>query len=363
MPVFSGPDAIERAYQQLGASGQANDHHWIKFFETFALSADADKGPRRSLPERKMLRDAYHRRGSFGLPAGLNENVRCLLDRDGALHSVRELRASKFLEDDYPALAAALTQKGADIAFADVVEGSRSFLVALQLRRLSELCGVPRIHLGPSCPAPRWFRSVHETHVLSLFQQEDFAVAVRELAWSHHRQVPSFRTLQTGDLKRRLAAIRNVQFVSNINRVYSVAGTQASVPAEVALSRDGIAVLPARNMVELEHLLGYAFAEILGANRLADARTLAVSILPLIRCRTRGEMLAYLRRQGVIPPDWSDFETNVVEAEEGKEEAGDPTEEIVREIIGSLDSSRFSGSSPGLPTFRVSSNRSARGRD
>jgi hypothetical protein len=46
--------------------------------------------------------------------------------------------------------------------------------------------------------------------------------------------------------------------------------------------------------------LAFALAEVLGATRLADARALAVSIFPLLRCRTRGEMLGY---SGVR--DWS----------------------------------------------------------
>jgi len=136
---------------------------------------------------------------------------------------------------------------------------------------------------------------------------------------------------------RRLGGIGQLQFVSTISRVYSVAGIQARVLAEAAATDEVIALLPARNMVELEQMLAYALAELLGATRLADARALAVSIFPLLRCRTRGEMLAYLTRQGAVPPEWSDIEASFAEAD-ADEEVEAATEEIVREIVGTLRS-------------------------
>lgn len=343
LPVFDGPDVIKRAYEQLGASPYPHDYHWIKFFEHFTQSVDADKGALRSPAERKMLREAYQRRASLGMPADLNDTVRCLLSRNGSLHSLQEMRASKFVEDDYPQLSVALIEQGADIAFADIVDGNRPFFAALRLRRLSDLCGVPRMELGTPCAAPGWFRPAHRTDILSLFQQGDFAVALRELAWTHHRQAPDFQAPRGGDLRRRLAAIGQLQFVSKISRMYRVAEIRTWVPAEAAVNDDGIALLPPRNMVELEQVLAYALAELLGATRLVDIRALAVSILPLLRCRTRGEMLAYLKRQGVIPREWSDIDPNFAETEAEEDDVDDRAEEIVREIIGTLGSNPPSG--------------------
>ena len=57
--------------------------------------------------------------------------------------------------------------------------------------------------------------------------------------------------------------------------------------------------------------------------------------LPAVRYRTRGEKLAYLTRQGVIPPEWSDIAPDFAEAE-AEEEPGDPAEDIVREIVGTF---------------------------
>ena len=53
-------------------------------FESFAQPEDTMEGQSAPAAERKMLRDAYQRRGHLGLPAGLDETARCLLSRDEA---------------------------------------------------------------------------------------------------------------------------------------------------------------------------------------------------------------------------------------------------------------------------------------
>ncbi len=78
-------------------------------------------------------------------------------------------------------------------------------------------------------------------------------------------------------------------------------------------------------------MLAYALAELLGATRLLDARMLAVSILPLLRCRTRGEMLSYLIRQGAIPREWSGLESNIDWHNE--DDASEAAEEVFLEIV------------------------------
>lgn len=337
LPVFHGPEIITRAYIELGAAPHPHDYHWVKFFRSFAHPNYTAITSPVSAEKRRSLREAYQRRGNLGLPAGLDETSRCLLSRGGTLHSIQDLRAGKFLEDDYPQLAAALITQGSNIAFADFIEGSRSFFVTLRLSRLSEVCGLPRIEIGPERSPPSWFRLSHKDNIVSLLQLRDFAIALRELAWTHQRQSQGFRAPRAADLRERLECIDRLHFVQNIDRVYSFSGTTACVPAEAAVSEDGIALLPARNMIELEQMLAYALAELLGATRIADARTLAVSILPLLRCRTRGEMLSYLTRQGAVPPEWSSLKPETVEVE-AEEEENDAEEKILREFVDTLKS-------------------------
>ena len=334
-PIFHGPEAITRAYEDFGASPSPRDHHWIKFFQSFAKPADT-RGKVRTAAERKLLRDAYQRRAQLGLPDGLAETTPCLLSRDGTLHPLQELRSAVFLEDDYPQLATALAEIGGKIAFADIVEGSRPFFLGLKLGRLTDACGTPRIETGSPCAPPNWFRPSHHADFLSLLQNQDFAIALREMAWSRQRQVPDFRAPRTADLRRRLAEITQFLFVSKIGRVYRIGEVRPWVAAEAATTGDAIALLPARNMVELEQMLAFALAELAGAARLADARALAVAILPLLRCRTRGEMLAYLIRQGSVPPEWSGIEPEFPESEP-EDEPATRAEAIVRELIGGLN--------------------------
>lgn len=334
VPVYRGPDAIERAYEELGANGQPRDRHWVQFFRWFADRPSA-VGEARPVLERKMLREAYQRRGALGLPDGLPDSVRCLLARDGTLHTIQELRSGLFLEDDYPPLGSALSAVTAKISFAEILEGSRAFFLTLGLVRLSEACGAPRIEAGPPCAPPSWHRPHHSDDLLDLLHRADFAVALRELAWSQHRQGAKFRVAKLADLSARLSRIRAITFVSRVARVYRVASTQAAVAAEAAAGDDAIAVVPARNMFELEQMLAHALAEIAGATRVNDARALSVAILPLLRCRTKAEMRAYLTRQGVNPPEWSNVPLDL-DGADPQDETEARTEEIVRELVGGL---------------------------
>jgi uncharacterized protein DUF3883 len=339
LPIFNGPESIARAYLELGASSYPGDHHWVRFFQFFATRDDSCV---RSRAERRMLQDAYKRCGQAGLPTGLDDGAKCLLARDGSLHSLHELRAGSFVEDDYPQLAIALTERGSPLAFADIFEGSRSFFLTLQLSLLTDVCGIGHIETGTTRGAPGWFRPAHLTNILSIIQQEDFAIAVQALAWAHQRKVSGFHAPSSTDLKKRFSGIHRLQFVSSVARVYHVAGIRASVPAEAASSGDTISLLPARNMVELEQMLAFSLAELIGATRLADIRALTLSILPLLRCRTRGEMFSYLARQGSIPPEWSGMEPSFPDVEP-EPEIDDPAEDILRQIVTTLNTGPSSG--------------------
>ncbi len=176
-PIFQGADAIYRAYAELGASAHPREYHWVRFFLFFGKSRKIQ-----SVAERNILHDAYRRRGDLGLPIDLDKTAICLLARNGELYSLQDLREERFLEDDYPQLAATITQTDSNIAFADILEGNRVFFAALGLRRLSEACGVPRNEIGPARSPPGWFRQAHLNGIVSLFQSEDFAIALRELA-------------------------------------------------------------------------------------------------------------------------------------------------------------------------------------
>jgi hypothetical protein len=73
------------------------------------------------------------------------------------------------------------------------------------------------------------------------------------------------------------------------------------------------------------------------------ARALSLSILPLLRCRTREEMLVYLARQGSIPPEWASLDQTFSESE--AEPESDSTEDVIREIVSTLNINPFASDS------------------
>jgi len=250
---------------------------------------------------------------------------------------MRELRGGAFLENDYPELADALATAGAKVAFADMEETSRAFFARLSLGRLSAACGVPTITTGAECPPPNRFRAQHEAEILTLLKRPDFAVALHRLGWALRSQATSFRPVRLNALKRRLGFIQRIAFVSEIERIYIVAGTSAPVSAEATVCDNRIALLPARNRLEHNQRLARALAEVVGAMRLPDARPLALSILPLLWCQSNADMLAYLRRQGIQPPHWSEFDDNAADGDEEGDEFDARTESALRQVMRSLN--------------------------
>jgi hypothetical protein len=192
VPVFDGPETIQRAYEDLGAGSHPDDNHWRSLFDWFGQKTDTQVVSR---SEQTALKAAYQRRGSRGLPDGLPEETRCLLSRDGTLHSLRELHGSTFVEDDYPQLAKALTEKRSKIAFADIVEGSRTFFIALGLGKLTDICAAARDESSPECGPPVWFRPNLKQGTLALLQRSDFASALHELAGLMSAVVTAFTLL------------------------------------------------------------------------------------------------------------------------------------------------------------------------
>lgn len=334
-PHYRGPAPVVEAFEALGAATQPRDRHWIELFSWCHERRKPDEVV--TVLERKMLREAYRLRGIMGLPAGLGDTIRCLLARDGRLYSLQDLRAGWLVEDDYPALAMALQDAGAKIAFADLVEQSRSFFHNLGLGRLSVSCGLPRLSAGPEGAAPSWYRArPHGMALLSLVHREDFQVAIYELAWAHQRQSPGFKALSSRELKRRLAAIDRLVFVTGVTRVYKVGGKSAAVAAEAGVFEDRIALTPARTKFEYDQMLAYALAELAGAAKIVDARPLAVAILPLLMGQTSADMFAYLTRQGIKPAAWVEVD-DLVEPEPPQDAPESQTAaDIVRGLVATL---------------------------
>jgi hypothetical protein len=340
VPVFRGTPAVGHAYLQLGASPHPTERHWETLFLYFSKRPLNEE---KILPhaERRALREAYQRRGHRGLPEKLADTTRCLLSRDGTLHSLAELNARTFVQDDYPELGSVLEIKRVNLAFADWIDSTADFFAALRIARLTELCQAARISVGAACSAPHWFREVHESKVLGLIKRPDFAAALRALALASQRRDGKFQPVRTRELEARLTRIERVSFASAILRTYSLANVEASIRAEGAISENRIVLLPTKSWPEFQQILAYILAELVGASHVLDLRNVAVLIFPLLQSRSTRDMAAYLRRQGISEPTWSREGEDTSSFQDDATESDDTVAElIVRGIVTSLNSAQ-----------------------
>lgn len=336
LPILVGTSALTEAYRALGAATAPRNHHWIAMFERFDRIARSDRLGRLSPQDALLLRDAYRRRAGQGsLPEGLPTATRSLLALDNTLHSLDDVRAGRFLQNDHPRLANALADAGAGLAFADTAENSRAFFHGIGLRRLTEVCGVPITRFGRPCAPPPWFRRSHERDLLALLHSDAFATALTELAHAHRGNSAGFRPARRSTVRQHLRAVERVRFVADIGLTYRVARRTATVPSEAALLDGEVALVPPRNLLAFEHVVAATLAEVAGASRLADVRALSASIGTLLRCRTRDDMDAFLLRQGIeasvrLGPDLD------LDVPEDPEDADPSASAIIRNLVAGL---------------------------
>ena len=306
------------------------------------------------------MREAYQQRGYAGLPPELPDTIRCLLGRDYNLCSRRDLREGRLVDDDFPALSAALADAHANIGFADASEGSRGFFQALGLKRLTSIASAPRLSVGTESKPPAWFQSRHAELILNLIGREDFCRAVDLLAYAHQRESEGFRAISRSELSRRLSAIQRIAFVTGVDRIYTLGGETVTVTTEAGALGDHIALRPMRTKFEFEQSLTYALAELVGAVKVTDARRLSVAILPLLICETSADMLAYLERQGLRPNDWVEVDAPAIEPPADVEMPSSPQREALRKMVDNMFAkARAGGSQDSLGAGRSPENISS----
>ncbi len=330
-PHLRAPTRIVDSFEVLGAATAPLDHHWIKLFQ---WAADQVAGTTiAGIEVRQILREAYHRRGYLGLPEALPDDTHCLLGQDGRLFSRADIRSGDFVEDDFPALAAALAQAGAATGFAAITEESRHFFGALSLRRLTSISGAPNLAVGPESKPPPWFKVGHSDRILALLGREDFRTAVDLLVYDYRREHGSLRVLRRSEVTNRLASIERVLFVTGIDRQYSVGDKIVLITTEAAAVDGDIALRPTRTKFEFEQNLTYALAELLGATQMTDARRLSVALLPLLMCEFGADMYAYLERQGLQPPAWVETAIYSAEPDADDEFTASPQQAVIQSLL------------------------------
>ncbi|MGO8661552.1 DUF3883 domain-containing protein [Rhizobium ruizarguesonis] len=358
LPVVRYQGLLEKAYGDLGASRSPNENHWTAFFRWF--DEKAETGSSFTTGELKNLRQAYARRAGTGLPEDVDDDGRCLLSRAKALYSPRDVRDQTLLEDDYPELAKAIAASESDLAFADLSDDGGQFFAAIGLKRLSEVCGIPHVSMGAPAQHPNWYTAAFERELLGLVHLPDFAIAIQALGWALERQGMGFRSHKLPEIARALRKIEKIVFVSEIFKSFDFNGVKISVRTAGGLGEDRIGVYPGRSQFEHHLSIAPVLAELVGAVRLVDNRMLAVSILPLLSCRTTEDVHGYLRSQG-IQVRWSEPELELTEQVSSPPasavEASETASKIINDLVGALhaslespDNSASRTGSPSTPT-------------
>lgn len=338
-----GPDALCGAFAALGAHTQPTSAHWIRLVEWFGEQYKSGAAVRAA--DRAALLSMYRLRAERGLPEGTPEKAACLLDDQGAVFSISDLRTGSYVENDYPELAAALRKAHADVGFAVVGEQTALFFTALGLQRLSEMASGRDIRTGPERPAPTWLRGELESREVARLQQPSFISALSAIGVSFQRRNGGPTLLAQYELRSRMAAIRRISFVESIVQACRLSSTTVDVPLEIAVIDGGFSVVPVRSRPEFDQLLARAIAELLGARAIADIRTLQTLVLPLLQCSRDRDIIAYLRRQGI---EWqhSTAEDDVPEVE--SRDANDHeievlTQDVLRQLADDLSAGQTNG--------------------
>jgi hypothetical protein len=334
LPVVRDRPPLERAYADLGAARYANDGHWVSFFEWFDQRGDDDP-PLRAV-ELKALKRAYWLRGTQGFPSDLGDDANCLLTRDRKLLSLNDVLKGRLIEDDYPDLASAISAAGIDVSFADTGDDAGAFFDAVQIKRLSEICGIPRVTASEVAEPPSWFSEAFQLDLFDILHLADFDVAVTQLSRNLARGGVGLE--QPNRFGARLQSISGLAFYSKIVKAYRVGTAFVAVDSGWAVGESFIAVHPGKTLFETNLAIASAIAELAGAVRLADNRLLSMSILPLLSCKGRRDIHIFLESQGIVV-EWAREAQDEVEDASAVAHRDEAASERAAEIISQLVSS------------------------
>jgi hypothetical protein len=333
VPVLRRGDVLAQAYLALGARSEPGDEHWTKLFEHFSGRLDG-RDPVGS-HERRAIMEVYRLRGAEGLPEALDEDTRCLLDRQGRLFSPSDLRAGLLVEGDYPALVDALVGVGISIGIADVTERSRAFFHSPGIRPLTSIAGAGTPVFGAPTDPPAWFKPHHRDQLINKLRKPLFSRALHELTMRQRYGGTGFHDVGYPELQRRLETITDIEFFDSISREYSVGDQVIGVPVDTAVKDGIIGLVGPRTKLDFRQLIAQSLAEIAGVENVAQARALSTAFVLLVLCRTGEDVRVYLERMGIEMREWSDDRDDQLDLEDDvAEHVG---EEIVRQVMESLN--------------------------
>jgi len=329
VPVLRRLDELGAAFHHLGASKEPEENHWRRFFEHVSGVWENARAVDARL--RHNLIEAYHLRGRDGLPEGLDEDAHCLLDRNGRLFSLADVRDNQFVEADFPDLADALLESGSAIGIINLTAKNREFFSSIGISSLTALAGPGTPIFGTPIEGSGSLKANYRDTLLRKIQRELFMKASYELA-AGQRRAAGFHPIRYRDFQRVMGDIKAIEFYESISKRYEVDGVRVSIPVEVAISDRKIGLAKPRAKLDCFQLIAQAVAELVGAQDVAQMRTLSAAFLPLFLYPNPDELHVYLERMGVDSRIWEE-DGDLVESEEDLEGR---KEEILRQVFDNL---------------------------
>ncbi len=286
--------ALRQALKSLGVPSDPQPQHWRQLFVWYHLRYARSEEPL-TQSERRALHQAYSHLSE--MPKGVSDDIKCLLDQDGRLHSLAEMQAKLYLLNDDPALAQAIIEKGKSLAFADVSKLKQAtdlrFYHGLDIFSLTEVREQIRCRIGVEKKPPQWCDS---EIVIKKLHDHSFLSALGSLA--DYQLQESLSLDPSNPPIPLLQAVRTLVFAEPLHIEYQVGSVSILVSTDVVLDHKRIVLAEVQSPNELDELLSQAIASLF-VRKPAEQRRFADAVFRLLTCSLPREMEKYLSRRGI----------------------------------------------------------------
>jgi len=314
-------------FLSLGVCSEPQKRHWKQLLVWFGQRYRDSGGP---VPEneRRALCRAY--RALEGIPEGLPNESKCLLDHQGNLHDVADVHNGQILIDDNPQIASAIVEQGIPISFADTSEeGTLSFFRSAGVRLLTAVQERQRVEIGELMDTPI---RCNPSAILKQMHSPEFAAALITLKEYESRGALGRTFIDTLGLRTRLSRIEQLSFVKEIKGIYQIGKYSVRASEDFALRDDSLIMVRVRSNSELLDILSQVIATML-VDSIVLRRSLSDAIYRLLSCRSIRQMKIYLNNKGI---PWRPSSKALEEWEEEEYESEYSSDEDIRNLLADL---------------------------
>ena len=297
VPQLAAQSGCVSAARELGAYSETQPQHWRTLLQWFSEKfgeADDSKPLHRS--HRTRLQKVYT--ALPGPPAGIDPNMRFLLDTNGRLHSQAEASQGILLINDDPQLASKLEGSQSTVTFADTSRlGSLGFFVEASVKNLTEVRHQQGVRIGETVEARE---RVNVAAAIQRVQSDEFGSALCRLV---EYDIESGQAiLRPMELLEELKRRSDITFVDKLQVAYTVSGHTVYVDEEIVAESDRFVSIRASSNRQLRGRLSSSLAGLVTENPVIR-RSLADSTYRLLDSPTTQDMEHYLKERG-IPWEW-----------------------------------------------------------